>query len=539
MDKPGNFAHGLSRPIRAMLAWQILIFIGLMVGCSDSTDPVPGPEDLSFQYSPEAVVINFFTGGNADFSLSSSPAVPLEFRWSLNGQPAGQDAIFQFDATRVGVDTLRVDYSYSSVTWNHTWYANVDQNPTTEPEGIPWVTLEHGPEPADVVVGWHEIPSSTFPLVEYQIRVSYSGIITAENWLEANQLGTFPVEINQVGYSESFSADNHGLVAGAEAWFAVRGVDSVGQLSPLVGEQYHLISSEWFIEGYVYSDRMETLQGIIIEYGCPNCRVNTDATGFFSIGPLPNINSYNLTTISDNTHDPEVPETSWYDFVMRDVQYDPGASNDIIVVTRYDLDASCSYDDEFMIYFRIMTNTWQFSTLRPNYNLYKWEEYPVPVYIPPLINEFDLDFQSLCRETVEYWNMAMGEEYLYLVETPEESRIEFYFGDDAGPYVGRAFVSEPSDEDYRLGDVIPEKIMVYVRDQFSDSIDVQETSMHELGHALGLYGHALCSDDGFLMKVNSSGILANGPENAVHPNEKRAIEIIRNLPQGANMSDFQ
>ena len=540
MKIPGLFVRGIYRSMLAIITWQFFILFGFLVGCSDSTDPVPNPEDLSFQYTPQAAVIDFYPGENAEFTLSSSPSVTLQMQWSLNGEPASQDPVFHFDATQVGIDTLRLDYSYSSVSWNHTWYANVEQNPSTEPEEIPWVILEHGIEPADVIMRWHEIPESFFPLVEYQVRVSYDGTITEANWLSATPLGSFPVEENQVGYLELFTAETHGLLAGADAWFAVRGVDEAGQLSNLAGPQHHLISLPWFIEGYVYTDRLEPLPEIIVEYGCSSCRVNTDATGFFSIGPLPNVNSYDLTTFSNNINDPGVPESSWYDFVMRDVQYDPIASNDIVVMTRYDLDESClAYDGEFMAFFRFMTRTSHFTQLRPNYKLYKWEEYPVPVYVPPFINEHGLDFQSLCREVVEFWNVAMGEEYLFLVDSPEESRIELYFGNESVEYAGRTILAEPSDDYYGLGDVIPEKILVYVWDQLQEDRFVQETAMHEFGHALGLYGHALCSDDGFLMVVNSSGNLENGPENAVHANEKQAIEAIRNLPQGADMSDFQ
>jgi len=247
-----------------------------------------------------------------------------------------------------------------------------------------------------------------------------------------------------------------------------------------------------------------------------------------------------LITHSTNTHNPEEPETSWYDFTMRDVTYDPVGSNDIIIITRYELDPSCSsYSDEFIVYFKYMTNTMLQTNLRPNLNLYKWEEYPIPVYVPPFVNEHGLDFETLCRETIDFWNLVMGEEYLYLVDTVEESRIEFYFGNEGIQYTGRTLLSEPSDQLYGLGDVIPEKMKVYIWDQLSDSQDVQETSMHELGHALGLFGHALCDGEGFLMIVNSAGILDNGPENAAHEHERRALEMIRNLPQGTNMADFQ
>jgi len=209
-----------------------------------------------------------------------------------------------------------------------------------------------------------------------------------------------------------------------------------------------------------------------------------------------------------------------------------------MLLGRYGLDADCEvYEFSFMDYFKMMTLTDDTTNLRPNYNLYKWESYPVPVYVPPYVNEFGHDFQSLCREAVEFWNIAIGEEYMVLVDTPEEAKIEFEFIFDPGHAGGTRLVL-PNDEDYRLGDVIPEKVMVFVRDDLPQAIYIQEVTMHELGHAMGLLDHTDCSGGGFIMGNVTSGILDNGPENAIHLDEKRAIRAIRNLPQATDMSAF-
>ncbi len=540
MKKSDKTAHGFCIPLRVFFTWFILLALGQGAGCSDSTNPVPNPEDLSFQHTPSNAVSDFLVGDLADFSLSVSPDVTLDIAWSMNGQSAGQGKVFNYDAAHVGIDTLNVEYSYSSVTWSHTWYASVDPNTVTAPDEIPWVILDHGPVAADVVVRWHVIPSSTYPLSEYQVKFSYGGEITDENWNEATLLGTFPIEEDQVGHAELFSAAEHGLIAGSEAWFAVRGLDEVGQFSPLAGHQQHLISSPWFIEGYVYSDRMIALPEVIIDYGCPSCRVNTDANGFYSIGPLPNVNSYTLTTFTDNTHNPLIPETSWYDYSLRDVPYDPLGTQDIVIITRYDLSDFCSgYGDDYLTYFKNMTHTSSPSTLRPNNILYRWEEYPIPVYVPNFTNEHGLALGTLCRSALGYINQIMEEEYLYLVDSPEEAKIVFYYGDESVQYTGRVILDEPSDESYSLGDVIPERMLVYISDQLSDSQSVEEVALHELGHTLGFYSHGLCIGDNFLMIVNSQGSLDSGPENAMNPNEKRGLAIIRHLPQATDMNDFQ
>jgi len=161
MKSAGRFVSGLKCSAQLLLIVQSLIFISLMTGCSESTDPVPTPGDLSFSFIPESTVNDFFIGENGDFSFNCSPSVSLEIQWTLNGAQVSQEPLFHYEANHVGVDTVQVEYSYSSVSWIHTWFADVQQNSTTAPGDIPWVILEHGPEPADVLVRWHAIPEST------------------------------------------------------------------------------------------------------------------------------------------------------------------------------------------------------------------------------------------------------------------------------------------------------------------------------------------------------------------------------------------
>jgi len=438
----------------------------------------------------------------------------------------------------VGVDTLRLDSSYSSLTWDRTWYITVLENPTTIPPDVPSVVIAHGIEAADVDVSWHFIPQSIYPINEYRVAMSYEGPLTTENWEDAILLGTYPRLHNQVGDKVTYTAADDGMQSGELAWFAVRGVDEAGQMSNIPSQNPHLISSPCYIEGNVYSDNGEGLPNVIIDYGCSSCLVTTDSEGHFIFGPVPNVNTYDLLTLADDTDFDGEPFDSYYNFTTRNVQYDPSGNNDIILLTRYGLAEGCAaYDHEFMYYFRIMTSTFFHSGSRPNYLLYKWETYPVTVYVPPF-NSGGLDFQSLCSEAVGFWNDNMAEEYLVLVDTPEEAMVEFYFDNEGELYAGSTFLEQPANPDFILGDVIPEKVKIYIWDQLTNARNVKETAMHELGHSLGMLDHTLCTGEGFVMNANTGGVLANGPENAVHPDERRAVRAIRYLPQATDMSDF-
>lgn len=527
------------RSLALRFLWLSLItsLLGL-AACSSSTDPGPAPGDITLQYTPAQGLLHLAIGDTARFSVASSPAVDLDLSWIWKGDLAGDQAAFQVEASPVGVDTLQLLVGFSGVHWSRTWYLDVQQDPSTAPPVVVGVSLGDGPEPADVRVGWLGVGDSTYPVVDYLVAMSYGGPVTDANWDAALPLGTFAADAGQVGYSEMFTTAD-GMVSGETAWFAVRARDQRGQMSTVSEPHQHLISSAWWIEGYVYDDDFNPLPNVIIDYGCPTCRVNTDVTGFYSIGPLPNVNNYDLTTFSRNTDLPGQPFSSWYDFTRRDVHYQPEDNYDLMIVTRYGLDATCdSYNLDFLFFFEKLTRTLFPTDLRQNRKLFKWEQYPVPVYVPPFTNGNGLDYQALCREVVGFWNIAMDEDYLYLVDSPAEARIEFYFGNEGTAYAGRVVLVLPDDQAYALGDVIPEQINVYIWDQLTQAIQVQETAMHELGHALGLHEHVTCSGEGFLMNVNPSGILAHGPQNAVHPDEKRAIRAIRNLPQGVDMSDF-
>ncbi len=517
-------------------AMSLLVLFG---ACTDSTDPIPGPEDLAFYYSPGFAVIDLYHGGGADFSVATSPSVPLVNQWILNGEVVGEELSFHYDAVQIGIDTLRVDSFYDSVNWNRTWYVKVLENNSTIPPVVSSVQLDHGVQAADVEISWNMITQSTFPIVEYQVAMSYQGMITPDNWSGATSLGSYPHLYNQVGFSVTYTESENGMQSGEMAWFAVRGLDEVGQMSDITQGFSILISSPWFIEGYVYGDDGETVPNVIIDYGCPNCRVNSDSEGHFILGPFPNVDVYDLVTHTDNSPGNGDPFDSYYDFTAQNIQYDPDGNYDLMLLARYGLDEGCeSYDLEFMTYFRVMTSTFLPSPLRPNYKLFKWENYPVPVYIPPFINVDGLDYQSLCRETIGFWNTAMEGEYLVLVDTPEEAGIEFYFDNEGTLYSGRTYLTEPNDQQYRLGDIIPERILIYLWETISQASRVQEVAMHELGHALGLRTHTVCMGEGFLMVPNPSGILDNGPENAVHPDEKRVVRAVRNLPQGVDISAF-
>jgi hypothetical protein len=515
-----------------------LLLSGL-TACSSSTDPGNGGVG-KVVYIPDRQFLDVVVPNTADFSVSSSGTGTVQATWVLNGQEVGSAPTFQYQSGAVGLDTLTVRTVLNGETRERVWLITVLSSPSLLPPPVPGVQILDGNAPMDVVVNWLWIAQSAFPVVEYLVAGSYEGPVTVDNWEEADLLGTFPHVPGQAGYTALFTAEEHGMLPAETLHVGLRARDDRGQLSTIAEFYQHTISFAWYVEGIVTDEYGTPLQEIIIDYDCPSCRVNTDVNGFYRIGPFLDSEAVNIYTASSNALG-----TGWYDFAPRPFTYDPlDTTNDLMLLTRSGMDELCTtYSNEFLAFLRTMTRTDVTTAQRHDYSLYKWEEYPVKVYIPDHVRESDqLDFGANARVTLDYWNQAMGEDYLVEVSDEGAAQIRFTFEDLGTGVNGQTLLNQPSEPVvFVLGDVIPELVQVRINTLILPNAQrIQETSLHELGHALGLYAHVSgCSDRPYLMNVTSAGVLDDGPEGAIHSDEVRLLHAIRYLPQGVNMDGFR
>lgn len=514
----------------------------LLVSCSSSTDP-GGGGGTGLTFSPDRQFLDVVIPGTADFSVSAG-SESLQATWSVNGVEEATGNSFQYQSGAVGQDTVTVATNHDGTARERDWLVTVLPSVSLLPPPVTEISIGHGEEPMDVVVSWVWINQSAYPVTEYLIASSYDGPVTAENWDQADFLGAFPHVNGQAGYAATFTADEHDMQPAATIWFGLRGKDNRGQMSPIAEIYRHTISFAWWIEGTVYDSNLEPLPEVIIDYGCGSCRVNSDGDGQYQIGPFLDVEEVNLYTLSRNVDLPGEPLTSWYDLEVGPLTYSEfGNTHDLYLVNRFGTDDLCAtYDDNFLTFFRQMTKTDITTALREDHRLYKWEEYPVKVHIPEFVRPSDsLDFGANSRLGMSYWNLVMGEDYLIEVATPEEADILFFFEDLGSGANGRTELAAPQlPYFYSLGDVIPERINVLLNtDILPNEQRVQETALHELGHALGLYEHVDgCSDRPYLMNITSAGALDEGPMNAVHIDEIRMLHTLRYLPQGIDMANF-
>ncbi len=526
----------------ALLGAWLLLFLNL-AGCSSSTDPGVDPDPpATIEFSPVGQRQSLRLSETMEFSAVARPAASLSVNWYRQGQPVGQDSVFEYVPAMVGTDTLEVSAFAWAVRDTYSWYwvIDVQEDVSAIPPEVPNVDALAGPEPADVVVSWNWVTRANFPLVEYLVAISYENPINESSWDQATILGHYEVVPNQIGYSQTYTEEEHGMTPGVEAWFAVRVRDDRQQLSVLTSSIRHDITWPWYLGGYVTDDVGKPLLGVIVNSSGPGYATNTDGSGFFLFDkPFHNTDGIRVATASP----------SWYDFVTEpfSVEQDTTLGN-ITLINQYGLGYSCNWGGDFLEYLRDMTWTRKVDAQPDKSRLYTWSEYPVSVFIPTFQNSAGVDMDQACLAALEFWNTTMStdadqlgiDETAYFVRTTDEAAadIVFLFEWRVQNY-GAVSLLLPDGADDKLGEVVPEKMQIWINtDPVLDLFDeVQGIALHEFGHTLGLFNHADCSGSDYLMLV-TGGLGAMDLDDPIHLDERRAVRVIRNLPQGTNMADF-
>ena len=408
----------------------------------------------------------------------------------------------------------------------------VDAPISTNPREVPFVSMEHGPEPGEAEVSWWIVNWATFPIAEYQVAFSYEGPITEANWNEARILGTFPHRRNQVLFREVFG-DADGLVQGETTWIAVRALDISGNLSHLKESPHLTLTTEWWIEGHVLDLSGNPIHEAVVLSPHTNRTALSDVEGFYRVGPFRNIDSIELET------DGATPMGSWYGCTRKPVRTLPGRAlvdhQDFLLFSRHTLDPDCVIpDNDFLTYLRHMSLTTTINNDPGTNILHRWDRYPIKVFIPTFMNDDGVQMDEAALVALLLWNDAMGEEYFTRTDRVEDADIEFVF-EEMTNFYGNVSLVLPVGPGSDLGRVVPEKMEITISPRLPSPSQVAGVSLHELGHSLGLFTHSKCDVPGYLMKT-AGGLGALDRSEPIHPDERRAVKCIRYLPQGQDMS---
>jgi hypothetical protein len=483
---------------------------------------------LNFAYDPADDQQLLMQQETRRFQVQHSWPFTKTFTWWHGGEVVGRDSLFDFSAHTLGLDSLRVEIQADGQVLGKSWSLEVIPY---RPPPVTEALAQDGPSGGSVVIIWGPVEAVVNPIDGYLLAASFDGPVTEENWDQALFLGWFEHLPDEPWQRETFTVMDHGMVPGAQGWFAVRTQDDQGLVSAIALNVVQTLSENWWIEGVIRDELGNVLPGITVADDGPLFAVQTDASGWYRIGPFPDFLSVVLQA--------QDSADLWHGYRTGPLQMETGQVQDFRLVTAHGLDPACStFDGSFVDYFMYMTRTSISTPLRPDRRLFKWDHYPLSVHVPGFTSETGIDFQANCALTLDIWNAAMGEEYLVLTEDPELADIVFTFADMGTQSNGQTSLMLPNDLAYQLGDVIPEKMEIQVNSTLDPVQRVQETALHELGHALGINRHSFCSSAGYLMYVTASGALDNGPENAIHLDERRAVRTIRYLPQGHDMEGY-
>ncbi|RKZ18062.1 hypothetical protein DRQ50_04370, partial [bacterium] len=357
----------------------------------------------SLLYSPSETSPEIFETRSQFFSVSAEYPLP-EVIWQVDGAPAGMGPTLVYAGEVPGLHEIEVAVVLPDTTIHHLWQLDVLEVAEGRPPAVTDVTILDGPRLGQTTLHWSPVIATGFPVVSYEARYSLDGPVTPENWPLAQLLGTGTWPAGAVRYDLTVWNEDMHWATGQEICLAVRARDDHGTLSDLPDNACLQIDNDWWIRGHVTGPDGQPAEGVRVRDMATGPTTYTDASGNFTAGPFRPQHAVPLQ-FDGLTDDGSGLE--WVPWDTPEMTAQNAYFVNVRLLPEYGADATCGqFHEMFSRYLRLMTLTFNPLRDRPNVNLYKWNEYPVDVYIPEFTGEGGIDYAAACRAVIDIWNTS-------------------------------------------------------------------------------------------------------------------------------------
>ncbi len=503
----------------------------LLSGCGQTGDPgQPGDSRISFL--PVENQLTVLYGGVQQFAVTAETGPPPAAVFSRGDQVLGSGANYYYHPERVGPDSLRAVVVLPDTTLRRDWRIWVDGGYGDRPAPVASLQVGIGEAPGTLRVSWTRPPAVLCPrpLARYHVAYALDAAPTEESWDDAVVLEVVPHIEGAVGYLRQYAA----LPEGRTVYVAVRAEDTDGQLSPLGLVQPQRVAGSFRISGVLVDESGMPLPGLSVSVGdCDGCRALTQTDGGFSLGLFRDVDGFVLTARDENLSG---PVGEFYDFRSDTLRASTPYPMEIVMIRARGLDAACgtAYENDFLTYFRAMTNTGA-----PNlYTLRKWDSHPIRYWTQEASASAGYAYAPIAREAASAWNQKLGADYY--VETPDSADAQLVIRYQTMPAQLLALTSL-TDPPGRINEYVPRRMLIQVHDAIADPAYARGILLHELGHALCLGAHSACggSPPVHIMVVGARVVPLGEPlAGAIGQDEAAAVRLLSRLPQLMDMRQY-